>query len=210
MHNNKFLWRILRYLQKIGLFLPLIFWLLLLYAFDEPLAATLTLLAAIIHEFGHQLCALCIQGGISDMRSTLYGFRIKKNANLSFINEFIIYAAGPLANVLAALAGFLIPLSLCESANEYLHSFIVINLATAFSNILPIKGYDGYGMLSALMMHRNFSDTCFRVLSHISLFISAFVCILALYIMARIGDGYWIYGIFVFSLVSGSAEGLRK
>ena len=210
MHNNKFRGRILRFLQKIGLFLPLVFWLLMLYAFDEPLAATLTLLAAIIHEFGHQLCAFCIQGGLSDMRSTLYGFRIKKNANQSFIKEFIVYASGPFANILAALLVFLISISFPNSANEYLHSFIIINFATAFSNMLPIKGYDGYGMVSALLMHRNFSDTYFRLLSHVSFLISAFICILALYIMARIGDGYWIYGIFVFSLVSGSTESLRK
>ena len=208
MHNNKFFSHFMHFLQKIGAILPAIFWLMMLYAFDEPLAATLTLLAAIIHEAGHQIYIYLVLGRPGNMRSTLCGFRISKGSILSYKTEALIYFSGPLANILCAVILIPILLFVSENAEAYLQLFIIINLATAASNLLPIERYDGYGILECIFAYYGIREAAMSILSFISLLLSSFICILALYIMARIGDGYWIFGIFIFSLISGISKSL--
>ncbi|MBQ8321654.1 MAG: hypothetical protein IJX92_04745 [Clostridia bacterium] len=210
MHNNKFFTLFMHFLQKIGIILPAIFWLMMLYAFDEPLAATLTLLAAVIHEAGHQLYIFLALGRVGNMRSTLCGFRISKGCILSYKSEALVYFSGPLANIFMSILTIPFFFVVNKSLFVYLQLFSIINLATAASNLLPIKGYDGYGILECVFSYYGIRDAAMRILSVVSLLLSAFICILSLYIMARIGDGYWIFGIFIFSLISGTSKELAE
>ena len=202
MHNNEnesIFSKIARFMVAI---LPVLFWLSLIFSFDTPKIAMLTLIAVAIHECGHFITMLLLGKDIKGFRGAISGLRIKSEL-CSYGSEFIIYAAGPLANVIAAM------LSAFFFTGEHMETFCTVNIATALSNLLPIEGYDGYGMLRCLMMKRNYSYLCFKFLEYLSLFTVAVFCILSLYLMDRFGEGYWIFFVFFVSLLKKASSSLK-
>jgi Zn-dependent protease len=93
---------------------------------------TASLLALLVHEYGHLTVAL-LQG----VHVKLLGWRsfkgayIKRETSHSHLAEIMIAAAGPVANLLATL----IP-----SANPW---WVGVNLILALGNLLLINGSDG-------------------------------------------------------------------
>lgn len=178
--------------------LPMLFWILLIFAFDNAAIAIMTLLCIIIHEGGHFLSGfiICGQAGAS---ATLSGLRIKFDTVLSYKSELIIAASGPLSNLIASL--LLIPFRYFLSG--YLFLFLILNLFTAISNLAPISGYDGYRILFCLFSGRLGEERVFLVLEAVSFVFSAILCIFALFLMAFANTGYWLYFIFIAALLKG-------
>ena len=175
--------------------LPLLFWVILIFGFDTPDIAILTILAALIHELGHLLAAsLTKRGGV--LRSHLSGFRIGVTMG-SYTDQIILLAAGPLVN----LAVFLLTLPHSGLANGYFLMIGYINLLSALSNLLPIEGYDGYGILMTLAEAKN-SHRAFRLLCIASFTLTLSLTLISLYIMLRYGGGYWIFGVFFVTLLT--------
>ena len=206
MHNHKKLRIFLRFLNLITLYLPSLFWILLIYGFDTPCVAGLTVIAAIIHECGHGAFLLLKNDKKSRLKGNLSGFRISRKHTDSYSSDAILYASGPLFNFSAAV----IALPFIEKAGEYAFLFLIINLATGISNLLPIKGYDGYGLIRALLYRADKWDKQEKILDLISLLAVSLTLLLSLYVMARIGDGYWTAGLFILSLIKEASEGLSK
>jgi Zn-dependent protease len=75
-------------------------------------------------------------------------------------------------------------------------SFAVINLLTAVSNLIPIRGFDGHRILIGLLSGRLSQDGLDRVSRGLTLSISAAVALLSLFFMMKIGEGYWIFVVF--------------
>ena len=119
--------------------LPLVFWVTLIFSFDEPYVAVLTILCALIHECGHLLAQGLFKSNPS-LHAKIYGFRIKDSNITSYKSRIITAMAGPVTN----LTVFFALLFFGFAKQEYLFTFACINLATALSNLLPIEGYDGY------------------------------------------------------------------
>jgi hypothetical protein len=71
---------------------------------------------------------------------------------------------------------------------------------TAVSNLLPLKGYDGYRILSCLLSLLPAEDVTHRILERLSFSITVALCFVSLYFMARFNGGYWIFFIFILSL----------
>ena len=88
--------------------LPLLFWVLLIFGFDTPDIAILTISAALIHELGH-LAAIHLFCGSAKMRGHLSGFRIK-TSSATYSQHALVLAAGPMANI--ALFLMLMPFSI--------------------------------------------------------------------------------------------------
>ena len=128
--------------------LPTVFWLAVIWGFDKPYVACLTLLSALLHEIGHLIAINHYSKKYSLPHGRLFGFKITKGAMLAYGEEAIVYAAGPLANFTAAL--FTIPL--LSLWGEYACLLFYINLCTAISNLLPCEGYDGYGIARAVRL----------------------------------------------------------
>ena len=180
---------VIKFLLKISLFL---FWMFLLFAFDQMYLAILTAICAILHEIGHILCACLVKKEIG-FSSAANGFRIKSKKNLSYVDEIIIGLGGPITNIVLFL--FL----RFFGKNPYLHEFAILNLFTAISNLIPIEGYDGYRIINCtLKLSGSFNSELY--LSHISFGISVSLCFIALFFILKIDYGYWIYFIFLFSL----------
>ena len=172
--------------------LPILFILFLMLAFDEVWMTVLTLLAAAAHECGHILAAMLIGAGeISLPRAVLTGLRIRTGRLLSYRDEAIIALGGPLTN----LAIFLLLLPFCRYG-EYVSALAAINILTALSNLIPIRGFDGQRILIGLLSTRLSARALDRVSRALTLAVSAAVALLSLFFMMKIGEGYWIFTIF--------------
>ena len=174
--------------------LPLLFWFTVMLGFDRRYIAVLTVLTAILHELGHLIAYLLVMGKIPLPFATPTGFRIKIVRMLSYKEEAITALGGPLINLFL----FLI---FSASKTPYLNDFALINLFTCISNLIPIKSYDGYRIsfcvLCALLSPQNTE----AVLSVVSTVASATLTFISLLLILKLGEGYWIFGIFFASLL---------
>ena len=184
--------KILLYIEK---FLAVTFWSLTLFGFDLVYIGVLTVIAALIHEMGHIAAILILNKNVSCAPSgRVYGFRIKTGV-LSYKEEIIVSTAGPFINIVFSLLLF--------SKSDYLSSFALINLMTAASNLLPIENYDGYKALYATVsLASKREDLAAHVLPKLSFLFSVLICFTSLYLMLAFGEGYWIFAIFLSSLIS--------
>lgn len=185
--------------------LPFLFVVLLMLAFDAVWMTVLTLAVAVIHELGHIGAAMLIGvGDISLPRAVLTGLRIRTGRMLSYREEVIIALGGPMIN----LALFLLLLPLCR-ASDYLLAFAAVNLLTALSNLVPIRGFDGQRILIGLLSGRLSPEATERLSRALTLTISASVALLSLLFMMIVGEGYWIFAVF-FAIMFREIMGARK
>jgi Zn-dependent protease len=177
--------KLLKLIQSI---LPPIFWGLVIFGFEEPSLAVITLLCALIHELGHFIftpCEIKIRGVVS-------GFRIKPQGMLSYPSKLISYTGGPMANLVIALLCF----SLYPLLGEYIRLFAILNTVTALTNLMPIEGYDGYGIIVTLLEMKDAGAICFDILRWVNRSVVMLTCIFSLYLIDRIDGGYWIFALF--------------
>ena len=188
--------RTLIFLQKL---LPILFWILLSFAFDLPHVAILTGIAAIIHELGHIGAILKLHGITAVMKGRLYGPKISVSG-LGYRDELIILACGPGTNILSSALS--LPFLFFETCSPYVIQFILINILTAATNLLPIRDFDGYKILYCLLSKRK---NCLRMqdmLYWISFVLTSALALLALYFVLKLGEGYWGFVLFISIILS--------
>ena len=184
--------------------LTLLFWIILTFGFDSPDMAILTVCAALIHELGH-LLAIYLLGKYngSALCPSVSGFRIK-TVDLSYKDEAITALAGPLINLLVGIP-------LVFSKNGYFYLFGALNLMSALSNLLLIKGYDGYRAAGSLIsLFAKEAHKADLYLSRVSFFFSSALCFLSLYLILKINGGYWIFFVFFSTLLSEIFESCAR
>ena len=198
-NNNRIFIKVLDNFTRI---LPYVFWGLLIFSFDKPHFAILTLISSLIHECGH-LFAATATGAPADLRGKLYGMRIKiSEGTLGYASELFILSAGPLANVLA----FLVALPFFNS--PYAKEFAFINMLSALSNLLPVESYDGYRIIEILCAFHSDAAVTVKILRCISFVFVFAIIMFSLFLMAKLNTGYWIYFIFLFSLLRMLKRGI--
>lgn len=184
----------LYFLQKT---LPILFWVLIIFGFDTTYVAILTISAAIIHEIGHIIAIVFLCKKEKTLCGDISGFRIKTE-NLSYKEEIIVSLAGPSINLITAILFLLLPFP--QGFKEYAYTFAILNFMTMASNLLPIENYDGYNaLLAAFSLMFKECTRGERILQNLSFLFSAILCFFSLYLMLKIGEGYWIFALF-FSL----------
>ncbi len=189
-------------LRRLCNFLPTVFWGLLIYGFDAPYMANITILSIIIHEVGHVLSLFLLRKE-QNIRGVINGIRLSPKQSLSYREELLVALGGPLVNII--VGGLLLALPFSK---EYIKAFAVMNLLTALSNLLPTQGSDGYRIIkSALALI--FGREYFFALDIVSIVISILITLSALFLMLKIGEGYWIYCLFLYNSLS-ILENLRK
>lgn len=201
MHIYKKTRILIRISSIFAFFFPLLFWGLVIFALDAPYAAFATIIAAVIHEAGHKLAFYFCKKGASLPTPGFFGFRILCAERISYKNEIVCAAAGPLMNFVSALAA--LPL-LVVCADAYA-SFAVISIATGLSNLLPIKGYDGYKIITTLAASFG-SELLLRAAEAFSFFMMCAATFFSLYLIEKAGEGYWIFFVFFFSLLSEASK----
>ncbi len=195
-HKRKRKIRVLSFLERL---LTLLFFLLLLFGFDAPSLAVMTLLSALMHEGGHLLAlyALGIRGG--RFRAHLNGLVCTPRRTLSYREEILVAAAGPLTNLLLAVLFFL----LCPLGVAFFSSFALCELLTGLSNLIPVRGYDGERILTAYLASHGYTG---RFSERLSFFFTAVLVFLSLALIGTLGEGYWLFGVFFVSLLLGVRE----
>lgn len=177
--------------------LPALFWFFLMLAFDTAAMTVMTCLAAAIHELGHIAAGIILTGDeLSLPKATLTGLKIHTGRLLSYKEETIIAASGPLVNIVVFL--FALPFF---NLSGYIAAFAFINLLTAVSNLIPIKSYDGYRIISASLAGRLEPCLQARVMSALTLVFSAAAVLISLVLLMLIGEGYWLFAIFFAILI---------
>ncbi len=206
MHNNEKNTFFTTFCTLTKRLLPSLFWILLIFSFDELQIALLSLTAILIHEVGHFVFLNIIGKKSSRMRSALNGLRIKGTQRMNYEEEFLLYLSGPVANLLAAVLIYFSP----TIPSDFSNAFVTINLATAISNLLPIQGYDGYGMIRSLLALHSKSADYITLLTKISFSFQVTLCLLSLYFMARYGGCYWIFTVFFISMLKELSKMLKN
>lgn len=178
--------------------LAVTFWIILIFAFDDAYTAVATLTAALAHEVGHKLAFFFFDSKASLPSPRLYGFKIKSQNQLSYKKDIICAASGPLTNILMCFLGLPI---LFKSADAY-YVFAVINVATAVTNLLPIKGYDGYKLSRSLISLFGNNEFFINIIEIFSFILICSFTFVSLYFIKNFGEGYWMFGIFFFAMIS--------
>lgn len=192
-------------LIKISRLLPSVFWLLLIFAFDTPAAAIGTLLCAAVHECGH-LLALSTLKRNRHISASMAGMRISDFGVLSYKQELFVASAGPIVNILIAL----LCLALRNYGSGYFLLLGILNLLTAFSNLLPIKSYDGAKILSSGLSLLFCEQVSHSVINIISFAISVTLSLFSLYLISRFDAGYFIFFVFFIYFVKNIRKSERK
>lgn len=208
MHNNEFKVFLSAFLSFFNSFLPVIFWILLVFGFDEGYVAGLTVISAIIHESGHYLY-LALRGNRVFIKGKVDGFRIKGHHTLSYKDELFLAISGPSANLLIGVLSFLLSFPTFVFS-DYLKIFGIINLTTAISNLLPIESYDGYRIVTCILLITDSPQWTYALLDKLSQLIVTFMILLSLYLMYELDGGYFIFLIFALSLYRNVSRNLNS
>ena len=135
--------------------------LLFLFLLEGAQSFLIMLAAALLHECGH--LAAIRQAGASVMRvdiDVLSACIVYAKERIPPKSEVCIALAGPLFNLLGALAGSLLLLGV-RSTPVLL--FVAANLFFAFVNLIPVRGTDGGSALFYALLQSHPPETCARV-----------------------------------------------
>ena len=196
--KNTTRYRVIELLELLsGSVLPIIFWVSLIFGFDAPYIAMLTIIAALLHELGHIVAIGVFVKCDAKIRGHASGFRIRGNGTISYGREIAIILSGPLVNV----ALYLICIPLGHIFGNYVKMIGYINLATGVSNLLPIEGHDGYGAIR-LFLNKHGWTSCIKALEIFSFSACIALTFSSLHLIDRLGEGYWIFGLFFCTMLS--------
>ena len=165
---------------------PWTFCLLLgLLLFDRQGILLPTLLAALVHECGHLTAARLLKIPLRSLSLDLLGARLQvKGRLLSYGEEWLLAASGPLFSLLGALLG-----ALFWESTPFFVFFSCASLLLGALNLAPIRSFDGGRMLECFLAFFWEPGKCRRALSF-----SSFFCLLigfagATYFLLRAGEG---------------------
>ena len=160
----------------------------LMLCFERSHYVAIALAAAALHECGHLIMARMLKIPFSCFELDLLGATLRlSNTLMSYLDEWLLAAAGPFVNIVSSLALLPLCMRLQGAAKDHMSFFIVASLSLAFLNLLPIKSFDGGRMCSAFVSHFVSPKVADRVVT-VSTFLSLFVLwSLSLYVMLRAG-----------------------
>ena len=153
--------------------------------FDRQKILLPTLLAALVHECGHLLAACLLKIPLRGLSLDFLGARLTVAGRLlSYREEWLLAASGPLFSLIGALLG-----GLLWKAHPAFVSFSCASLLLGLLNLAPIRSFDGGRMLECFLL-----STIGPARSRPVLELSSFCCLLfgfggATYFLLRAGEG---------------------
>ena len=177
-----------------------------LLLFDRQRILLPTLLAALFHECGHLFAARLLKIPLRSLSLDLLGARLSvKGRLLSYGEEWLLAASGPLFSLIGASLG-----ALLWKTHPFFVSFSCASLLLGLLNLAPIRSFDGGRMLECFLSLFWEPGKCRRALS-----LTSFVCLLfgfagATYFLLRAGEGaalfFFSLGLFLRFLEGGKNE----
>ena len=117
---------------------------------DRAAIIGIYMLAAAWHECGHLLAARAVGVRVKGMRLALFGARMGLGGMLSYGQEWLVAAGGPLASVLAGGMALLLWQGGGGDSPHGLLWFGAASLVLGGVNLLPVATLDGGRMLSCV------------------------------------------------------------
>ncbi len=115
------------------------------------------LIAAVIHELGHVLCAVLFKIPFSGFTLRPCGAVMTFDfSGASYFGELCVHLAGPAVGMISAAAALL-------AFGEAAVYFAGISVVLAVINLLPLEGFDGGGALYCIMAAFFLPDRAYRV-----------------------------------------------
>lgn len=147
-----------------------------------------TVVAAVLHECGHLLAAWRLHIPLHQLRLDFLGARIEVQGRmLSYGEEWLLSAAGPLTSLLSAAAAAVF--WRYEAARIFSCASIVLGLL----NLLPIRTFDGGRMLECLLNRYLGTAVALPVMRLISFLFLFLLWACAVYFLLRVGDGLSLF-----------------
>lgn len=174
---------------------------------DDSGLCLVTLLAAVLHECGHFAAARLLRIPLGDLHLDLLGARLEVRGKLlSYAEEWILCAAGPMISLICAAIGGMFwgiePISVAAIR------FSCASLVLGVLNLMPIRTFDGGRMLEVTLLSffgERVVESVMRTFSFLLLFL---LWAVAVYFLLRAGDGLSLF-CFSMSLFSRFFEELE-
>ena len=152
---------------------------------DRMRVVLLTLLAALLHECGHLLAAKLMRIPMRGVRFDLLGVRLEIGGRmLSYGEEWLLAAAGPLTSLLCAAVA-----ALAWRVSLLFQIFSCASVVLGALNLLPIRTFDGGRMLECMLSHFAGARTVRCVMRLCSFLFLFLLWAAAVYFLLRAGDG---------------------
>lgn len=160
---------------------------------DHTGVCLLTVVAASLHECGHLAAARLLGIRWERMRLSFLGMRLETGGRiLSYGEEWLLCAAGPLVSLISAAAAA--PFWHVWEAARF---FSCASLVLGVLNLLPIRTFDGGRMLEVFLLSALGTRAARRVMALCSFLFLFLLWATAVYFLLRAGDGL---SLFCFSL----------
>ena len=160
--------------------------------FGDPKNFFSVFVAVAIHELGHIFLAKLCKINMREMRLGIFGASLQPREGLmSYKEEIFICLGGPLLNFLSVIPTVIL-------FDSYItKTFIMTSIALGVINLLPISGFDGGRIFSALAHTLFRCRTAERISSVLSFIIIFTLWCFSVYLMFKISASI---SLFVFSL----------
>ena len=154
-------------------------------AFDKSGICAATLLAAFVHELGHLAAARRMRIPLESIRFDPLGARIcVKRRMLSYGQEWLLAAMGPLFSLLASLAAA--PL---WRGYAFARAFSCASLLLGMLNLLPVSTFDGGRMTEVALGQLLGARAAFIIMRGLTFLLLLFLWSISVYLLLRIGGG---------------------
>lgn len=156
---------------------------------DRTGVSLLTVLAALLHECGHLAAARLLRIAPGQMRLDFLGARMEITGRvLSYGEEWLLCAAGPLASLVAAAGA-----ATLWGVSAHARIFSCASLVLGLLNLLPIRTFDGGRMLEVLLSGTLGVCVATRVMMLCSFLFLFLLWATAVYFLLRAGDGLSLF-----------------
>lgn len=163
-------------------------------------APGLLLLAALLHECGHLLCAAVLRWRRPAVHLGPAGIALRYAGVHPPWQEIFVCMAGPAANFAAA--------AICRWSSMFApacagcRSFLFYCIGLGAVNLLPIQGLDGGGILGGLCAQLFMPDRAYRICRMGSLLSVLLLWVFNLYIQMRIGFNLSLFAVSLYLTVT--------
>lgn len=160
------------------------------------------IISAALHELGHLLAARIRNIPISELRLGIFGARITTGARLiSYTDELILAAAGPVSNFLCAFI-----ISVFKASSDcFMGLIFTTSVFLGLLNLLPVNELDGGRIIHCLLCKLLPLSACERICELLSFLSILTLWTLSVYLLLRrhaslslfLFSAYLFFGIFI-------------
>ncbi|MBS5725621.1 MAG: hypothetical protein KHW59_07575 [Clostridiales bacterium] len=166
-------------------------------------APGLLLLAVLLHEGGHLLCALFFGWQLPSVRLGPAGIALRYTGIHPSWQEILVCLAGPLANfAAAAFCCWSMHFAFGEGRVLLCRTLLFYCMGLGTVNLLPIQGLDGGGILDGLCTQLFLPDRAYRICRAGSVLSVLLLWAVNLYIQMKIGFNLSLFAVSLYLTVT--------